>query len=709
MSRPPNQALPLPRLRSELALLQGPPGIAGEPTWLIHDPLQHRYIQIDEATQVVLSLWSQCATADELAARVEQHGQIAVDTDSIAQLIDFVLRNKLADLARNGGWKTLLEESQRTSRAPLTRLAHNYLFFRIPLWRPHDFLTRTLHVARAVTARGPLACIALLGLVGLYLVSRQWDDFVSTFQHVFTWEGALATALALALVKLLHELGHAYAAVHYGCRVPTMGVAFMMMAPMLYTDVTDAWRLRDRHQRLVIAGAGMGVEFAVAAVSVFVWAFVPDGPLRSVAFILATVSIFTSLCINFNPLMRFDGYYLLSDWLGVDNLQDRSFEFAVWDLRERLFSLGMPCPEQLPTRYERALLVYAWSVWIYRLVLFIGIALIVYHYFFKVLGLLLFCLEIGWFLARPLWSEVQVWYRLRAAIRMKRRSAVSATIFATLFLAAVIPWSTHVEIPAVLEPEFLARVFPPRAARILAIHVVPGQNVEIGTPLATLTSPDIDKDIVLSRIKLRLARMQHARRLADAVDREASLELEGTIASLSSRLDGLQRERDELVVRAPLAGRIAELKPDLHAEQWIGAKTMLALIVADGGWIARGYAAETELRRVEVGQRGTFIPESPERPAVVVSVNEIAIASAAQIDIVDLASTYGGRIAVTNDEKRRFVPTAAHYPIRMTADGAHRAAELVQRGIVVVSGHPESLFANVMRRSATVLLRESGF
>ena len=699
----------LPRLRSELTLLRGAPAVTGEPTWLIYDPLQHRYIQIDFATYRILSLWLCCNTMDELFALAEREGHVFIDGPGIEGLIEFLTRNNLVDLQKSGDWKGLLKERKREARSLLTWLAHNYLFFRVPLFQPQEMLQRTLPLARIIGSEPFRYFIVLLGLAGLYLTSRQSEEFVSTFQHVFTWEGAIVTATALVLVKVAHELGHAYSAVHFGCRVPTMGVAFMLMAPLLYTDVTDAWRLRERRQRLIIASAGIMVELCVAAVALFVWVFLPEGSLRSVAFTLAAVSLATSLVINLNPCMRFDGYYLLSDWLGIENLQSRSFELARWKLREILFELGVPCPEQLNPKLLNFLLVYALGVWIYRLALFVGIALLVYYYFFKLLGITLFLFEIGFFIMRPVWSEFRIWYKLRHAIIESRRTLISLVALLGVVLACVVPWSTSVEIPSVLEPKQLAKVFPARSGRISSVHVSRGQIVKEGQALVTFVSPDIQKEIDVTRTKLRLAQMQHARRLADAVDREASLELESRIASLISRINGLRKEQGELVTRAPIAGRIVELNGHLNLGRWSSSKEMIALIADGQELIARGYVPEADLWRINNGSKGVFIPESPQRSAVNLEISEISIGGASQIEIMELASTHGGRIAVNDMGKGRFVPLLGHYAVRMSVARDVQAPELINRGVAIVNGRPESLVARLWRHTITVLLRESGF
>lgn len=704
-----SQSIRLPKLRSELALLRGAPLITGEPTWLIHDPLQNRYIQIDQAAYEVFSLWADCTTVVDLLAQVQSRHRTEIDDESILRLVEFAAQNKLIDPAHSGVWKSIAHERKKHARSLLSWLVHNYLFVKVPLFRPQAFLERMLPKARLLASPSAIGLIVLAGLIGLYLVSRQWDQFASTFQHLFTWEGALLAVLSICIVKIAHELGHAFTATHYGCRVPSMGIAFMLAAPLLYSDVTDAWRLRDRRQRLFIAAAGVFVELALAALALFAWAFLPDGPMRSVAFTLSVVSLATTLLINLNPLMRFDGYYLLADWVGIENLQSRSFDLARWKLREWLFGLGIPCAEQISQRHRTFMIAYGWAVWIYRLMLFFGIALLVYHYFFKLLGIALFAFEIGYFIVGPVWSEIKIWIALRRPIAASRRYLATCTACAGLMVLGIVPWSTRVEIPAVLEPVGLAKVFPVRSSRIEAIHAQQGQTVEAGELLVTLASPDVDRDIEVATVRLRLARMQHARRVADQIDREATLELESNIASLITRIEGLERERRELVIRAPVAGTVVELNGEIHPGRWIGAKEMIALIVDRRGQVARGYVSEADLWRIEPGRKGFFIPEAPQRPSASLAVTDVGMGGSGQIEIVDLASTYGGRIAVNPDEKRRLVPLSAQYAVRMMVTSPIASGELLNRGVALIQGRPESLLAHLWRQVTTVLVRESGF
>lgn len=200
-------------------------------------------------------------------------------------------------------------------------LLHQYLFFRIPLWRPDAFLNRAWpflgRFGPGVLRYGiPLT----LGL-GIFLVSRDWQRFLATFPHLFSLGGALAFGVALFFAKLCHEFGHAFMAKRAGCRVQSMGVAFMVLLPMFYTDVSDAWRVNDRRARLLIGAGGVLAELLLACIALLAWSLLPDGPARTAAFMLASATWITTLIINLNPFMRFDGYFLLSDLWAVDNLR----------------------------------------------------------------------------------------------------------------------------------------------------------------------------------------------------------------------------------------------------------------------------------------------------------------------------------------------------------------------------------------------------
>src|SRR3990167_9348494 len=305
----------LPALRADLQLSAAGPALDGSPQWTLADPLRGRYFKLGAAAMRLLRHW-QLGDAERVLQAANREPGIPLASTELEELLGFLRGHDLI---------TALDAEQRASYAPKAaqqrqglwqRLLHQYLFFRIPLWRPDGFLDRTWpllerHGAKLLRVGLPL----LLGL-GVFLAARDWERFIATFPHLFSLGGALAFAIALTFAKLCHEFGHAYMAKRAGCRVQSMGLAFMVLFPLFYTDVSDAWRVNDRRSRLLIGAGGILAELLLACVALLAWSLLPDGPLRTAAFMLASATWITTVVVNLNPFMRFDGYFLLSDLWG---------------------------------------------------------------------------------------------------------------------------------------------------------------------------------------------------------------------------------------------------------------------------------------------------------------------------------------------------------------------------------------------------------
>lgn len=701
---------PLPALRQELRLIEG--GAAGESPggaaqWRIHDPLAQRFYSVDREVVELLAHWS-AGSVDALRAAVLRDGGRAVGEEKIDALVDFLQRHELLSPVPQRTFARVRGQVQAARRSPWSRLLHGYLFFKIPLARPDAFLRRTLPWVRPFFAPALWWAVAALGLVGLYLVSRQWERFAATFPEMLSVGGIAACGLSLALVKTLHELGHGYTAVRMGSRVTTMGVAFVVMAPILYTDTTDAWRLPRRRERVLIDAAGMMVEMLVAVLATLAWVFLPDGALRDAAFALATTGWVLSLAVNLNPLMRFDGYYLFSDLLGQPNLQERAFAMGRWWLREQLFGFGDAPPEPARGRRRAWLVGFAYATWIYRFFLFLGIALLVYHYFFKLLGLFLFAVELGWFVVLPVWREFKVWVARRR--EAGRRARGTALVLLALFVALLLPWPYTVRIPAVLTAARQAPVFAPRAARLKAVHVRAGDPVRAGEALMTLVAPELAWQLGSAHERRGLLAERLARRGADLRDLAESTVLARELRLEDDRIEGLARERDRLVLRAPLDGVVAELAPELVPGRWLDDRTRLALVASPGALEARGYVDAQELQRIAEGDEGRFVDELRAQPARALRIARIAPAASEQIENRLLASTRGGPVAA-REEGGRTVPESAVFEVTAALAPAHSGEGLPMtelRGEMQVRGRPLSLGRRLLGRVAHVLVREAG-
>ena len=617
----------------------------------------------------------------------------------------FLWQNALTVMPPADDLDYYLNNNKAKTGKPIKRLLHGYLFVRLPLVRPNRFLQKTEPLTRIFFTKGWWTFILICIVAGLFLTSRQWDQFTHTFSHFFSLQGLIYYAIALAFVKGLHELGHGYAATRYGCRIGTMGVALIVLFPVLFTDTTDSWKLTSRKQRLIISGAGVAVEISLAAIATLLWTFLEDGPLRSTAFFIATTSWTLSLLINLNPLMRFDAYHFLSDALGVQNLQSRSFALGRWSMRELFFGLGETPPEAMHTRIRRGLTIFAWCTWIYRFFLFLGIAFLIHSFLHRPFGTILAGIEILFFIAIPIMNELKQWWIRKSEIATSFSSWISASVVATLLLAFLIPWQSTIRMPAVIEASEQFQFYAPAVGKVAQLHVEPGDSIKQGDTLVSLDSANIDNQIVAALRRIDLIGALLNRIAADSADRERKIVLETELKQWQEELSGLQKEKSQLQIKAPFDGVIAELESQLHQGRWVGENTRLGTLVSQEGSRIRGYVTASDLGRIHEGTQAVFIPDLPEQKRASGVISVVDTANAETLTIPDLTSHYDGPIAV-NKVDNELEPLKSWYHISVAVDNDSEAVSTAVRGTLLAEGTRESLALRFWRRAVHVVLRE---
>lgn len=708
-----NAGAALPPLREELRLEAGPRLPDGAPSWTLHDPLRQRFFRLGWLEVECLRHWGLGSPA-AIAGAVAAHTPLAPSPEQVGALADFLAAQQLVRLTPGALHAQRLAQARAARPGLLGWLLHHYLFFRVPLLRPERWLAPLAARLDALYTRTMLVTALVALLLGLYLVGRQWESFTGTFAYFFSAGGLLAWGCALAGSKVLHELGHAVTARRLGVPVPTMGVAFLVLWPVLYTDTTAVWRHPGRRARLAVGAAGMAAELLLAIIATLAWSFLPDGPARSAAFVLASSGWIATLAINASPFMRFDGYFLLSDALDLPNLHERSFALARWQLRRWLFGLDMPAPEPFAPLRHAGLVAFAFATWAYRLVLFLGIALLVYHFAFKPLGIALMAVEIGWFIVRPLAMELRVWWRLRATLMASRRSLLSASVLGAAVLLAILPWHTSLELPATLDAVHVQSLHTPEPARLRRLAVEPGTSVAAGDVIAELEQPDLAAELDATGHRVRALRewlRSETSRLA-APERQQRVAEELAGAERAAR--GLQERQARLTLRAPYAGRVAALADGLLPGVWLSPRQTLAQIIDPAAARIEALVPEDRLtsvaRAVADGAAARFHPDTPERPVLGALVLALAPAASRTLDAQPLlASVYGGPLAATRDAHGRLLPQTPVYRLDLQPAAGAAAPERRLRGTLVLEVEAEPLLTQVWRRIAAVLIRESGF
>jgi len=264
-------ALSLPSIREELDLLAGPVLSDGQPSWTLHDPERNQFFRIDWLTFEILTRWK-LANPELIAERVQQASTLRPEVADVVRVARFLEENQLTIPTGRDASQKLAQRLREMQGSPWRWLLHHYLFFRVPLLKPDRWLEALLPWVAIFYSRGfVLATLAAL-VLGISQVVRQSELFFATLVDTFSMQGLLAYGLTLVVVKFLHELGHAFTAKRFGCRIPAIGVAFLVLFPMAYTDTNEAWRLDNRWQRLQVSCAGIATELVIAAWATLAWA-----------------------------------------------------------------------------------------------------------------------------------------------------------------------------------------------------------------------------------------------------------------------------------------------------------------------------------------------------------------------------------------------------------------------------------------------------
>ncbi|MBI5162673.1 MAG: HlyD family efflux transporter periplasmic adaptor subunit [Magnetospirillum sp.] len=691
-------------LRQDLSLHPSAPAEDGSPAWVLHDPAANRYFRLSWLQVELLTACGEGGEAAVIAERAARRLGCPVEAGQVTRLLDFLAVNDLIAAEGDAQRQRLLDRARAVRGWGVKRLAGSMVYFRLPLVRPDAALGRI--APRMEWWFGPAAGKAVIGLlaVGLFLVARQWDAFTGAFPRFFTVEGALAYALGLMAVKAVHEFGHAITAKHHGCRVPVAGVALMVFWPVLYTDTTDAWRLTSRRRRMEIGLAGVKAEMAVAALCLLAWSFLPDGPLRSLCQLLATTNLLLTLTVNLNPLMRFDGYYVLMDWSGIDNLQPRALGLWRWWLRRTFLGL----PDRAPEAARPLLIAYGGAVQAYRLSLTLGISVLLYHYVFPLLGIAIGGLYLWTFLVAPLVAEAKALNKRRADIHPNRRAWLIA-VGVAVALGGLVPWQTTVSAPAVLKPVRLLTVYTAVEGRVTAALPVQGTRVEAGAPLLVLDSPDLafEREQVGRHVE-RLRWQVSVIGFRDDWLGQKSV-LSSDLAASIERRRGLEDLAARQVTTAPFAGVVVDVAPGIAPGSWLGAGEAVLAVADPAVWEVVAYVREADVERLSPGVAGRFLPRRGGRWAFPVTVAAIEPAAAVELDAAALAVQYGGDLAVRLDDSGRLRPLEAIYRVRLTAPPPPGIDAGGIAGQVVLHGRGDSPLLAVLRRVLSVIEREARF
>jgi putative peptide zinc metalloprotease protein len=411
-------------------------------------------------------------------------------------------------------------------------------------------------------------------------IAVEFDRFrerLPEFSAFFGGGNWLWLAVALAATRVVHELGHGLACKHLGGECHRLGLMLVALAPCLYCDVSDSWMLPSKWRRIAVGLAGMYAELLLASLATYLWWYSHPGLVHYLCLDVMFICSVGTIAFNVNPLLRYDGYYVLSDCLEIPNLRQKADAL----LKQRLaaWTLGIPEPPASPAwpaRTRWLLIVYAAAAAVYRWVVLLSVLCFLTHalepYRLRIVGQLIAVLGLYGLLFRPMWQWVKELAAPGRLAQIRPGRLLVSVVIAGLVAVGVLclPLPRSVSCPVRMQTRDGAEVYVEVPGRLQEIHVQPGDLVTAGQPLLTLQNPALDQSLT----RLANQRRELARRLA-GIRRQALTDgsraadeteaLRQTLAALDEQLDKRQRDLEKLQITAPSSGVI--LSPSLDCGQ----------------------------------------------------------------------------------------------------------------------------------------------
>jgi len=533
----------------------------GRPWVVLEDPYTNRFFRVTPEAYAFLRELKPEATVDEIwRSLVARHPQNVPGQDEVVRLLSQLHVSSLLSFRDRPHNAAIFERSQTQRRKELTGKLLAFLFVRIPLVSPDRWLDGLQPLIMRCTGLGAGVVWLAVVLAGAAAVLQNTDRLHGAGQGLLSLANLPWLYASITLVKVLHELAHAFVCKRYGGHVPTAGVMFLVLAPLPYVDASASWGLRDKWQRAYVGAAGMLSELFIAAAAAMVWVATSDGFVHSLAFNLMVVGSVSSLLFNGNPLLRFDAYYILSDLAELPNLYQKAQQQwlhygARWLLGVRT-SVGPATDASERSWY----LTYGALAFFYRWSVTIAVMLFVTDQWFAV-GMLMLATTL---IAMVLMPANKLLIYLRGAQLHRGRSralaGVGAAVALPLLVIALLPLPYSVRLQGVLEAPRSTPFFVPMPAQLVALQAQHGAVVQRGALLARFDNPDLAQQIDLTLLQITEVSAQQ---------RQALRNSPGEVGPLQSKLDALrerQRELRELValleLRAPQDGEW--VAPVLH-------------------------------------------------------------------------------------------------------------------------------------------------
>ncbi len=549
----------------------------GRSYWVVKDPVGLNYYRFQEEEYALLNWLDGNVSLDELKDRFEEEfPPQKITLEELQQFLGMLHRSGLVIAAVGGQGKQLLKRRRERRRKEFLGALSNVLCIRFKGFDPERFLNWLYPwVSWFYSTTAVTACI-LLGLSALTLVAVQFHVFTSrlpAFHEFFNFQNALLLSVTLGVTKVLHECGHGLMCKHFGGECHEMGVMFLVLTPCLYCNVSDSWLLPNKWQRAAIGAGGMYVELVIASIATWIWWYSEPGLMNHLCLNAMFVCSVSTLIFNANPLLRYDGYYILADITEIPNLRQKSTSVLARKAGDWFLGLEQPDDPFLPERNQIFFALYSVAAFIYQWVVVYSILFFLYHflkpYGLEKIGQMIALASLWGLIGMPLYQLGKFFYVPGRLEKVKKVRMFSSLAGLVAILAAVlfIPLPHSVIATMEIQPHGADPVYidATEGGCLAQLDVRAGQAVVKGQRLAVLENKDLDMEIakLLAKEKEYQVKLQTLDRLerSDQKSAESIPQLEKALESARKQRKEEEADRDRLTLRATRDGIVLPPPP----------------------------------------------------------------------------------------------------------------------------------------------------
>ncbi|MDO4571091.1 MAG: hemolysin D [Planctomycetia bacterium] len=540
----------------------------GKTYWIVKDPVGLKYYRFQEEEYAILQMLDGHLSLDEIRDKFQKDfPPQKITLEELSQFMGTLHQSGLILTGVHDQGYQLYERAIKRRRKEVLGAMTNILCIRFKGFDPERLLNAMYPWFAWVFHPATVFLSVVMMIAALLLVLTQFDTFYSklpAFNQFFTPENGLWLAAVLGMTKVIHEFGHGLTCKHFGGECHEMGVMILVLTPCLYCNVSDSWMLPSKWRRAAIGFAGIYVEVWLAAFATFVWWYSTPGLLNNICLNIMFISSVSTIIFNANPLLRYDGYYVLSDIMEIPNMRQKATSILSRKAGEWFLGLEYPNDPFLPQKNQLLFALYAVAAACYRWVVTLSITLFLLQVFkpygLQVLGVAIVIMSLYGLVVMPLYKVAKFFYvpgRIEKVKKVRFYSSL-AVVLGIIGFVFFVPVPYRVFVPVEIQYDKGDTVYAVMGGTLDGLCVKPGNYVKKGTLLAVLKDVDLDIRIAeLEAEKDRKAATLETQRVLAAHDRTArdayQVELK-TLETITRQLDALRQDREKLQLRATRDG-----------------------------------------------------------------------------------------------------------------------------------------------------------